>query len=195
MSPRLPRTLSFALAGLLVAGMASAGEIVQLAELIVGKESPASAAPAKSPARVQRERAKAEQKETPYPIVIEPQDEAGVLSPRGGAPADARAFEQRARARSMLQGNEAGVGAYPNVIPGQGDATTGATTNLRNRARAYTGTGNFRDLDLSQLDKDGVPLVACRDTDNVSGRIGDDTLSGSLVILVHNGQQIKVRCR
>ena len=50
-------------------------------------------------------------------------------------------------------------------------------------------------MDLSNVGRDGIPLVPCRDVDNVSGRIGDDSITGSIVYIVRNGQQIKVRCK
>lgn len=196
MTALLPLARGCALASLLAAGLASAAETREspllLAELIVGPENAAPTAPAKSPARTQRERAAAARKDAPTAVIVGEVEEDGVLSPRGGAPAEERAFEQRQRARSALQGNEVGSSAYP-AAPAFDSPNTAA--NRRNKARAYTGTGNAREIDLSQLDRDGVPLVPCQEVDNVSGRIGDDTLSGSIVFLVRNGQQIKVRCR
>ena len=133
-------------------------------------------------------------------LIIEADDEEGILSPRGaGSPAEQRAFEHRWRARSFIQDGKANTNSTPRVHSGSTpvllDAPSNATRHS-NRARSYAdGTGNWREMDLSQRDKDGIPLVNCRNIDNVSGRIGDDTASGSVVLLVRNGQQIKVKCR
>jgi hypothetical protein len=75
------------------------------------------------------------------------------------------------------------------------DAAQAKGGENRNKARAYAGTGNGQDIDLSNVGRDGIPLVPCRDVDNVSGRIGDDSTSGSIVYIVRNGQQVKVRCK
>lgn len=162
-------------------------EVIQMAELIVGPEK----APARpSSAHTQRERAGSYQS---APVNPE-NDEVGVLAPRGGAPAEERAYDNRTKARSYQQG-----GDIPSPLPMPAvignDATQTRGFENRNKARAYAGTGNVQDMDLSHVGRDGIPLVPCRDVDNVSGRIGDDSLSGSLVYIVRNGQQIKVRCK
>lgn len=178
----------------------------QVAELILESDhstpmSPATpAAPAKATAQSNRDRAHAFRNEAPQTLIIETDVEEGVLSPRGGSPAEQRAFEQRWRARSFIQDGKASTtSSTPRVHSGSTpvllDAPSNATRHS-NRARNYaTGSGNWHELDLNQRDKDGIPLVNCRSIDNVSGRIGDDTTSGSVVLLVRNGQQIKVKCR
>lgn len=162
-------------------------DVIQMAELIVGPEK----APARpSSAHTQRERAGSYQS---APVNPE-NDEVGVLAPRGGAPAEERAYDNRTKARSYQQG-----GDIPSPIPMPAvignDTTQTRGVENRNKARAYAGTGNAQEMDLSHVGRDGIPLVPCRDVDNVSGRIGDDSLSGSLVYIVRNGQQIKVRCK
>lgn len=189
-----------------VNGVNNNNESWQVAELILESDhstpmTPLTpAAPAKAAAQSNRDRAHSFKNEVPATLIIEADDEEGILSPRGGgSPAEQRAFEQRWRARSFIQDGKANTSSTPRVHSGSTpvllDAPSNATRHS-NRARSYAdGTGNWREMDLSQRDKDGIPLVNCRNIDNVSGRIGDDTASGSVVLLVRNGQQIKVKCR
>ena len=161
-----------------------------LAELIVGPESSTQ----RAPSGASRSRSKAATyQEDRVPVLIE--EEAGILQPRGGAPAEERAFEQRNRARASQQGTDQ---LLPLPLPGSMTADPGSQprrSDARNKARAYTGTGNLQDVDLSNVGRDGLPIVDCHNVDNVSGRIGDDTLSGAIVFLMRNGMQVKVRCR
>ncbi len=192
----MPTLPTFARSCLLASWLAMAGA---QAELIIGPEPPTPAESAKSKAHQQREKAEAIYRGHPSNIIIlDADDEEGILSPRGGAPAQERAFEQRWRARVLQEGHKPVPPELPlgPVSPELQNARNKAA-ELRGRARSryYTGTGNWQDLDLSQRDKDGLPLVHCHSTDNVSGRIGDDSVSGSVVILNRNGQQLKVRCR
>ena len=161
-----------------------------LAELIVGPESSTQ----RAPSGASRSRSKAATyQEDRVPVLIE--EEAGILQPRGGAPAEERAFEQRNRARAYQQGTDQ---LLPMPLPGAMTADPGSqlrSSDARNKARAYTGTGNLQDVDLSNVGRDGLPIVDCHNVDNVSGRIGDDTLSGAIVFLMRNSMQVKVRCR
>ena len=164
---------------------ANAGEFepIQLAELIVGPDK----APAQSGSgsRSQRDRAAGYRDEAPAIV----DDGPGILSPRGGAPAEERAYDNRARSRSYQQQSDPAYGA---LIQGGQDAY-GVSDN-RARARAFATTGSNDELDLSNVGRDGIPLVPCRPVDNVSGRIGDDSIRGAIVLIVRNGQKIKVRC-
>lgn len=163
-------------------------QVIQMAELIVGPDK----APSRpSSAHTQRERAGSYQSSAP---VNSENDEVGILAPRGGAPTEERAYENRAKARAYQQGGDALAPLPMPALIGTDSAQTRSVEN-RNKARAYAGTGNAQDMDLSNVGRDGIPLVPCRDVDNVSGRIGDDSITGSLVYIVRNGQQIKVRCR
>lgn len=158
-----------------------------LAELIVGQERPASPKP--SGAHSQREQAGAYARDSGnIPLGID-DDEPGFLSPRGGAPADERAYEGRSKARNYQQG-----GGNAPIVISPADPVS-ATSDMRGRAKAYTGTGNVRDIDLSNVGRDGIPVVPCQEVDNVSGRIGDDSAAGAIVYLVRQGKQIKVRCK
>lgn len=173
----------------------------QVAELILESDHFTPMAPAKAAVQSSRDRAHSFRNETPSSaLIIEIDDGEGILGPRsGGSPAEQRAFEQRWRARSFIQDEKATTSSTPRLssdsTPVLLDAPSNATRHS-NRARSYAdGAGNWREMDLSQWDKDGISLVNCRNIDNVSGRIGDATASGSVFFLVRNGQQIKVRCR
>jgi len=164
------------------------GQNVLLAELIIGPEK----APSKSASQSQREKAGRYQGEAP----ANPEDdEVGILAPRSGAPTEEKAFENRSKARAYQPGSD--NSSPPSSFSGTAGSDGGQPRHIeqRNRARAYTGTGNAQDIDLSHVGRDGIPLVTCHDVDNVSGRIGDDTMSGSIVHIFRNGQQVKVRCR
>ena len=163
-------------------------QVIQMAELIVGPEK-SSVRP--SAASVQRERAGSYQTSAP---VNSENDEVGILAPRGGAPSEERAYDSRTKARAYQQSGDALAPLPMPALIGSDTAQNRGVEN-RNKARAYAGTGNAQEMDLSHVGRDGIPLVPCRDVDNVSGRIGDDSISGSLVYIVRNGQQIKVRCK
>ena len=158
------------------------------AELIIGPESGGSRP---SKASSQRERAAGYQKEE----ALHPDDDSyGLMSPRGGSPVEEKAYENRAKAKAYQQAGEGAPLPSPAAILG-GDGGQPRATESRNRARAYTGSGNAQDIDLSHVGRDGIPLVTCRDVDNVSGRIGDDSSAGSVIYIIRQGQQVKVRCR
>lgn len=166
------------------------GDRILLAELIVDTDK---AAPRPFQDTANRQRTKAAIYSNDPPIL---EDESiGILQPRGGSPAEERAYENRSRARANQQ---SGDGAATPYTPGSTIFEPGngpKSTEQRNKARAYTSTGNGHDIDLSNVGRDGLPIVPCQRVDNVSGRIGDDTVSGSIVFLIRNQQQIKVRCR
>ena len=167
---------------------------LQIAELIVGQESATAPAPSKPIQGAARQRAKAATYQDERALMVE--EEVGILQPRGGAPAEERAYENRNRARANQQAVEGSNTIYaPGTAVLLDPAASSRPAEQRNRARAYSGTGNAQDIDLSNVGRDGIPLVQCHNVDNVSGRIGDDSISGSIVFLVRNGQQIKVRCR
>ena len=169
----------------------TAPEAIQLAELIVAPDK--GSAKSSTGARSQRDKAGSYQSGAP---VNSEAEEYGLMSPRGGSPSEEKAYENRVKAKLYQQSGEYAPQPLPvpGAIPGAESAQS-RSVEQRNRARAYTGTGNGQDIDLSNVGRDGIPLVPCRDVDNVSGRIGDDTSSGSLVFIVRQGQQVKVRCR
>lgn len=168
--------------------MAWAGEIVIL--------PPKSDVPSsETQAHSLREAARAERKDqSPLTssVIIIPEEE-GVLSPRHSTGAS----ENRTRARANRKDEDATEIISPlilvpvsPVISGVPSAAQSARSN-RERAIEY----RQRDHSHSEHSKDGLPVIDCQATGNVSGRIGDDTQSGSVVILIQDRQQIKARCR
>ncbi|MCX7178085.1 MAG: hypothetical protein NTX56_04680 [Proteobacteria bacterium] len=153
-----------------------------------------------SSASEQRERAKSYRKDDPVTssttIVLPEEESDGALSPRGNA-AEGRARDNRARARETQR--EADFPFQPILIkPDAGTLMEGGSQERArdNRARA---SGYSRGEHLSavpgRVGADGIPLVICKDRDNVAGQIGDDLKSGSVIVILREGKQVKVRCQ
>ena len=124
-------------------------------------------------------------------VVIVPEEEDGLLSPRGGESAPAN----RAKAREYRTGPDSH--SLPQILtpPGRDPARV-ETPRERveaNRSKAHSYMKG--ETPVGMVGADGLMLVNCRDVDSVSGRIGDDTQSGSVITLFQNGKQIKVRCK
>ena len=137
-------------------------------------------------------------------IVIVPEDEEGVLSPpEMGAPPDNRA---KARGYSRgLDGSPATVLIMPDNAPdGTGTARDSLEKN-RGKARRYSegeaggvgkaGTYVKTGTSVGVVGSDGVVVFVCDDTNNIAGRIGDDTQSGNVFAIVINGKLAKARCK
>lgn len=156
---------------------------------------------ASSAARTQKERAGAYQgRPVTTPAVSEEDEEEGVMSPRGGVPAENRAYENRVRAGAYQQGKmppqEMSLEKLMNGTAGESPMNTQERArDSRLKARSYVDTS--KDVDLSNVGRDGIPVVPCdKDVSNVSGRIGgDENVSGSLFQIYRNGKPVKVRCQ
>lgn len=168
------------------AGSLSAGEII-VAPQQAGTGGSRSASE-------QRDRARAYQSEAPAgsTILVLPEEE-GVLSPRNGG-AEGRAYDNRNRARQMQGGKDSSDIEF--VVPGSGsdaNTTRNKASELRSRAAGYsrgethTATGGKAN--------DGIPVIVCKDTESVAGRIGDDAVSGGILIIMRDGKPMKVRCQ
>lgn len=136
-----------------------------------------------------------EQTTAPEIVVIQ-EDEGGVLSPRQ---APSGASENAARARTERQGDSSGNVVLPpaglpdaTLLPDETSATQSAR---RNRAKALEYRKGERGSGVAIKGNDGLPIVDCSNVENVSGRIGDDTRSGSVITLIQGSNQVKVRCR
>ncbi|HRF13543.1 MAG TPA: hypothetical protein PLR37_15735, partial [Candidatus Accumulibacter phosphatis] len=88
------------------------GKVMLLAELIIVPEK----APSKSTSQSQREKAGRYQGEAPANLE---DDEVGVLAPRGGAPTEEKAFENRSKARAYQPSND---NSSPPPFSGSGAA-------------------------------------------------------------------------
>lgn len=170
------------------------GKILLAGEILIGPDK--SDVRPNNGARNQRERASAYKKgtEDALPVTVA-EEEDGILAPRGGAPAEERAYDNRVRARTYQPVGDQGA-LSQGMNGGSGDLPVPATTqdrakDMRNRARSWAPG----EIDLSHVGPDGVPLVPCKDVDNVTGRIGDDVAAGSIFYIMRNGKPVKVRCK
>ena len=55
--------------------------------------------------------------------------------------------------------------------------------------------GRIKEAAGALTGNDALPVVDCSNVDNVAGRIGDDTQSGSVITLMQGRNQVRVRCR
>jgi len=137
-------------------------------------------------------------------IVIVPEEEEGVLSPSGvGAPPD-----NRAKARGYSRGSDSGAPGTVLILPDNAPDGAGTTRdNLernRGKARRYSdgetaagkaGTYVKIGTSVGVVGSDGVVVFVCDETNNVAGRIGEDTQSGNVFVVVINGKMAKARCK
>lgn len=205
----MPRALTF-VAFVFVCGFASglarASEIEEwpankllAGEIIMVPQQGAGNSPNKtSSATEQREKARAYRKDetsAPTTIIVVPEEESeGALSPRVSAPPE-RARDNRSRASDYQHGTDSSL-SPGSIRPDTGILLDGGTTQERarenrSRASAYTKGDN----QPVRVGPDGIPLVVCKDRDNVAGQIGDDLQSGSVFFILRDGKQVKVRCQ
>lgn len=71
-------------------------------------------------------------------------------------------------------------------------ASNAELSATRNQSRAMTYQRGGRPIISSALSD--LPVVACKDTNNIVGRIGEDNQTGKVIYLVKGQQKIKVRC-
>lgn len=169
-------------------GYKLAGEIIVTPTGNSGKSSSTSAAD-------NRERARSYKPDGPQApgttVVIVPEEEEGLFSPRGGESAPAN----RAKAREYQSGQDSHSVRPILIQPGRDPARMETPRERmeanRSKARSYM----KGETPVGMVGADGLMLVNCRDVDSVSGRIGDDTQSGSVITLFQNGKQVKVRCK
>lgn len=148
-----------------------------------------------------REAARDQRKgKSPLPVIILDETEEGVLSPRRGpsSPAD-----NAGRARNQRLEGDSSEGTLPSIIMGPlpPDVSPSPTNSASaqkahsNRVRAIEYRKGDQSAPVSARGGDGLPIVDCTNVENVAGRIGDDTKSGNIIILIQNRNQIKARCR
>lgn len=165
-----------------------AGEIIVTSPKDGGKNGASGASENRSRARSQQTDGAAPGATT---IIILPDGEDdGILAPRGGTSLP----ENRARARDYQRDGASSPQIL--IVPEQRDPAATETTRdrleeNRSKARAYMKNDGSPGL----VGPDALPLVSCRDVDSVSGRIGDDTQSGSIITIFKDGRQQKVRCK
>jgi len=123
-------------------------------------------------------------------IIIVPEDEDGVLSPRGGGSLPAN----RAKAREYRNDTDAHSRPQILVLPNR-DATKVETSREQleiNRSKAHSYMKG--ETPVGMVGPDGLLVVDCVDTGNVSGRVGDDT-NGGIINIYRKGKPVKARCR
>lgn len=133
-------------------------------------------------------------------VIVVPDEEDGMLSPRRGSSSSAAENSARARANRQnesVSGSNTPLILSPDVAPSGSkvESSTQRARDNRNRAAEYRTGESKSDRHIAVVGKDGLPVIDCSATENVSGRIGDDTSSGSVIILIKDRNQIKVRCR
>lgn len=207
----MPRNLAFAtmsLAGVLASASALAetssewyADRLLAGEIIMVPQQGAGKSPGKtSSAAEQRDRAKAYQKDdvsaVPTLIIVPEEEGEGALAPRGGS-SDGRAKDNRSRAGDYQHGNDSSY--RPLIKPDGSISLDGVTTQDRahdNRARASGYSRGESQTGLTgRVGPDGIPFVVCKDRDNIAGQIGDGLQSGSVIVILRDGKQVKVRCQ
>lgn len=130
------------------------------------------------------------------PIVIQmdaaPEMEEGVLLPRS----DEIPTVSRARNNEPFRDN---IPAAQDMQPGGNDAASADKQDIRmqlekNRFKANQYMKGKPAPSLVSVNKDNQ-VVACDSTGSVSGRIGDDSMSGREIVVIRDGKQIKMRCK
>lgn len=119
-------------------------------------------------------------------VITDVDDEAGFFPQHGDdSLLDEKARVSREGAKEQLQ---QGV-VQPNNGVDTPDLNTqeGVAGNL-SKARAYM--KNSTSQRVAEL-----PVVSCDNVNNVTGRIGDDSQSGSIITIMVNGKQVKARCK
>lgn len=172
-------------------------------EIIVGSGSGTDRERASRDATDLRERARSQRTETapavPLSSVVDELDD-GPFSGRS-APA---ATDNRQRARTyQKQGNETPSGNVGGIVTPSAieqlmvdpDSNQGRVKSNINRARAYQRGESPGVTNPAFGGTENLPLVDCKDTGSVTGRIGDDNISGAVIVVMRNGKGVKVRCR
>lgn len=119
-------------------------------------------------------------------VIMDTEGEEGFFPQHG----DDSILEERARdSRESAKERQSTGAAFPG---NEGDtpeaaAHEGVSDNV-SKARAYM--KNQTSQRISEL-----PVVSCDNVNNVSGRIGDDSQSGSIITILLNGKQVKARCK
>jgi len=177
-----------ALAG---SAMAWAGEIVIFPPKNDAPSSETQATRLREAARAERK----DQSPVTSSVIIMPEEDEGVLSPRRSTGAS----ENRARARASRKDEDATEIYSPLILvpapPVTSSVPSAAQSARTNRERAIEYRKGDHDHPHSSNAKDGLPIIDCEANGNVSGRIGDDTRSGNVVTLIQDRQQVRVRCR
>lgn len=169
-------------------GFKLAGEIIMAPASNSGKNSSTTATDNREKARSYKSDGTPATGKT---VIIVPEDEEGLLAPRGGESLPSN----RAKAREYQSGPDSHGQPQILIVPGRDPAKAETPREKaeanRSKARSYM----KGETPAGMVGADGLPVVNCRDVDSVSGRIGDDTQSGSIISIFQNGRQVKARCK
>lgn len=186
------------LCAFLGASFAQAGEIIILPSGNATSSSEKDATRLRESARAERKGQSPVEAES---VLIIPEEDAGVMSPRYNS----SAAENSARARAYRKENDgSAVGIIVPLVnvpdvSASSPAQSASQHARSNRERAIEYRKGERPLGpangVNVISTDGLPVIDCQSTDNTSGRIGDDTHSGNVIILIQGRQQVKARCR
>ncbi len=125
-------------------------------------------------------------------LIIMQEDDNGMLEPRSGS----RLPENRAKAQSYQRDSSGASPAPILVVPARrSDAADELelTREKLDQNQAIARKNMRGEAALTGTDK--LPVVSCVDTGNVSGRIGDDTMSGNVITLMQNGKKVRAICK
>jgi len=187
-------------------GVKLAGEIIVVPSVGAQKNSTTSASESARKARAARNDPSAT---APATIIIVPEEE-GVLSPPGvSAPPDNR-VKAKDYSRGVNSNGSTTVLILPDGVSDGAETSRGEILERnRSKARQYsdgdidgnkgnggrTGTIVKMGTSVGAVGSDGVIVFVCDDTNNVAGRVGDDTKSGNVFSVVINGRLTKARCK
>jgi hypothetical protein len=119
-------------------------------------------------------------------VIMNVEDEEGFFPQHG----DDSLLEGKAReSRESAKGRVTNGVAVPDSEMSSSEMAVheGASGNV-SKARAYM--KNSTSQRVAEL-----PVVSCDNVNNVTGRIGDDSQSGSIITILVNGKQVKARCK
>lgn len=120
-----------------------------------------------------------------------PNAEEGVLLPRGNeVPFVPRIRSQESSRDNNQTAQEIQQGGNDQIPADSQDIRIQLDKNRLKASQYMKGKAP-----TSQVSPANDNVVGCEGTGNVSGRIGDDSMSGREIIVIRDGRQIKMRCK
>jgi len=120
-----------------------------------------------------------------------PEIDEGVLLPRSDETSAISRSRKYESSRDNMPGTQDGQSSSNNGLPADRQDIKAQLEKNRLKATQYM---NGKPVS-SQVSASNDAEVDCASTGNVSGRIGDDSLSGREIIVVRDGKKIKMRCK
>lgn len=199
------RTIAPLLLWLACVGTADGGEIVispvakdkVISPVANDKKTPDDAAALRNKARAYKSGNVQSMPSSAVPVIIQmdavPEIEEGVMLPRS----DEIPAASRAKNHELFRDN---IPAMQDTQPSGNDAASADRRDSRmqlekNRFKANQYMKGKPAPSLVSSHNSDNQVVACESTGNVSGRIGDDSISGREIVVIRDGKQIKMRCK